>query len=331
MIRQIAKALLPIVVVVALATTGYMVFWGWSPLDAFYMTVLTVATVGYREVHALSPAGMLYTILVIVAGVAAGGFALTRIVNLLLEQQFQGVWEEHRMEKRIEALGGHTIVAGLGRVGSVVARELAGQNADFVVVDRSDECADIARREGWLFVQGDATEESVLQQAGIARAGSLVTALDSDAENLFVTVTARALSATLFIVARSSHATTESKLLTAGANRVLTPNVISGRRMATMVLHPTVSDYLDLVTHGSGLEFKLEEVVVNAGCVLDDKSIAEVHVRATTGAYILAIKHPDGSLDSNPSAVVSLHAGDRLVVLGTASQIEKLSDLARVQ
>lgn len=325
MIRRIVIALIPVVAVIALATLGYALLWGWSPLDALYMTIITVGTVGYREVHPLTDAGKLFTILVILSGIVAGGFALTRIFEALLETRLSGVWEVRRMNRRIGDLDGHTILAGLGRVGTAVARTLTAEGADFVIVDLSDESIEAARDEGWLFVQGDAAEEDVMREAGIGRAGSLVTALDTDAQNLFVAVTARSMNPELFIVARSSHSTTEEKLLKAGANRVLTPNVIGGRRMASMVLHPTVSDYLDLVAHGSGLEYRLQEVAVGVGSRLDGSSIGDARVRATTGAYILAVRREDGAIDSNPSADTVLHAGDQLVVLGTGAQVDSLA------
>lgn len=325
MIRRIMLALIPVAVVIALATLGYSLLWGWSPLDALYMTIITVGTVGYREVQPLTDAGKIFTILVILSGVVAGGFALTRIFEALLETRLSGVWEVRRMSKRIEQLDGHTILAGIGRVGSAVARTLVAEGASFVIVDVSDESIETARDEGWLYVQGDATEEEVLREAGIGRAGSIVTALDTDAENLFVAVTARSMNPEIFIVARASHSTTEDKLLRAGANRVLTPNVIGGRRMATMVLHPTVSDYLDLVSHGSGLEYRLQEVTVGEGSRLAGQSIGDARVRATTGAYILAVRHRDGRIDSNPSADTVLHAGDQLVVLGTGAQVDSLA------
>jgi len=323
--RSVVRALTPILIVAMAGSVGYVVLWGWSPIDAVYMTIITIGTVGYREVHPLTPAGQLFTICLIIAGVVAGGYALTRLFAILLEGQLAGVWEVRRMEKRIRSLSGHTVLAGMGRVGSAVARTLADAQAQFVVVDTCDECIAVAREAGWLYVQADATEEDVLRQAGIERAGALVTALDSDAENLFVTVSARSLNPGLFIVARSSHETTEAKLMTAGANRVLTPNLIGGRRMATMVLHPTVSDYLDLVSHGSGLEYRLQEVGLEPGSWLDGRSIADTRVRQTTGAYILAVRHRDGRIDTNPSADTVLHAGDHLVVLGTGQQVEAIS------
>ncbi len=324
MTRRILFALLPVMAVGAVASLGYVIFWGWSPLQAVYMTVITIATVGFREVRPLTPAGQVFTIVVIIGGVAGATYAIGRIVDIIVEEQLGGRWEERRMRARINDLSGHTIIAGMGRVGSVVAEELASQHLAFVVVDTCDECIETARGRGWLYVDGDATEEEVLRAAGLMKAGSLVTALNGDAENLFVTVTARALNPDVFIVARSSHASTEAKLLKGGANRVMTPNIIGGRRMATMVMHPTVSDYLDLVSHGSGLEYRLQEVELRQGSRLDGMSISAAQVRSDTGAYILAIRHNDGSIDTNPLADTIMHAGDHLVVLGTSQQVDSL-------
>lgn len=328
MTKRIILALIPLLTVGMLGTFGYLVFWGWTPIEAVFMTVITIATVGYTEVRPLTEAGRIFTIGLIVAGVGSGTFAVGRIIDVVLEEQLQGRWKERRMNNRIAAMSGHTIVSGLGRVGSVVARELESQGVPFVVVDNSEECSAIAAESQWLFVLGDATEEDVLRQAGVERAGSLVTALNADADNLFVTVTARALNPDIFIVARSSHESSEEKLIKGGANRVLTPNVIGGRRMATMVLHPTVSDYLDLVSRGSGLEFRLQEVVLRTGSNFDGLSIEQADVREKTGAYILAVRHRDGRIDANPTANTVLHEGDKLVVLGTSQQVEQLVLLA---
>ena len=165
------------------------------------------------------------------------------------------------MDKQLDELSGHTVIAGLGRVGSVVAELLAEDEAPFVVVDSARNASDEAREAGWPFVEGDATEEETLKSAGIERAGSLVTTLDSDAENLFVTVTARALNPSIFIVARSTHEIERGRSCSRAAPiACITPNVIGGRRMAAMVLHPVVADYLDLVAHGDGVEFRLQEV-----------------------------------------------------------------------
>ena len=196
------------------------------------------------------------------------------------------------------------------------------------VMDASPDAADAAHEEGWAFIQGDATEESVLLDAGIKRAGAIVTALSGDADNLFVTVSARALNPGIFIVARSAHETTEAKLLNAGANRTITPNVIGGRRMASMVLHPTVSDYLDIVTSGEGVEFRLQEIELTTASCFVGQSLSQARIRERTGAQVVAILHADGHVNANPAADTLLVAGERLVVLGTPDQVAVLTDEA---
>jgi voltage-gated potassium channel len=326
--RRFAWALGILVGVFVVGTLGYRFIEGWSFLDSLYMTTITVGTVGFGEVHPLSSYGRVFTIGLIIAGVGALGFAFGQLVEFFFEGRIQEILEGRRMERRLESLSGHTVVAGFGRVGSVVARSLADENAPFVVIDLADESEATARESGWLFVRGDATEEEVLEQAGIRRAGSIVTALSADAENLFVTVTARALNSDLFIVARSSHESTEAKLLKAGANRTITPNVIGGRRMASMVLHPTVSDYLDIVTSGEGVEFRLQEIELERDSCYVGRSIAEARIREMTGAQVVAILKTDGTVDANPSAASVLVVGERLVVLGTPEQVAVLAEQA---
>jgi len=326
--QRLARPLAILLTVLVVGVLGYMVIEGWGFFDSLYMTVITVGTVGFREIHPLSRAGEAFTMFMILTGVAALGFALAQFIEFLLEGHVLGFLEGRRMEKRIASMSGHTIIAGAGRVGTVVARSLAEEGAEFVVVDIAADASEFASEQGWAFVLGDATEEGVLEEAGIAHAGSIVTALSADAENLFVTVTARSLNADIFIVARSSHETTEAKLVKAGANRTITPNVIGGRRMASMVLHPTVSDYLDIVTSGEGVEFRLQEVLLSAGSSFVGASLADSRIRERTGAQVVAVLHADGRVDANPSANTVLEVGERLVVLGTPDQVAVLADVA---
>jgi voltage-gated potassium channel len=309
-------------------TAGYMLIEGWGFFDSLYMTTITVGTVGFGEVHPLSTGGRLFTIWLIIAGVGALGFAFGQLVEFVFEGRIQEILEGRRMGRRLEGLEGHTVVAGFGRVGSVVARALADEGAQFVIVDLADEHQAVAREADWLFVRGDATEEEVLEQAGIKRANSIVTCLSADAENLFVTVTARALNPKVFIVARSAHESTEAKLLKAGANRTITPNVIGGRRMASMVLHPTVSDYLDIVSSGAGMEFRLQEIELEPESCYVGQSLAEARIREITGAQVVAILKADGTVDANPPASSVLVAGECLVVLGTIDQVAVLTEKA---
>lgn len=325
--QRLAISLAMLAAVLAVGTGGFMAIEHWSFLDALYMTVITVSTTGFREVSRLSPAGREFTIVLILVGVGALGYSLGTFIDFLVEGHLRGILEGRRMQTRISSLSGHYIVAGIGRVGSVVARTLAEEGTPFVVIDRCEECVERARGEGWLILDGDATEEEVLVAAGVKRAAGLITALDTDADNLFVTLTARTLNPDIFIVARSSAESSESKIRTAGANRVMTPSVIGGRRMATMALHPVVSDYLDLVSHGDELEFRLEELPVSGSATLSGRSIAEADVRSRTGAYILAIRGASGEMNSNPSPETTIRAGDKLIVLGTSEHLAALAGL----
>lgn len=328
MIRRLAWAVGLVAAVTLVGTLGYMLIEGWGALDSLYMTVITVGTVGFTEVHPLDTAGRIFTIFLIFAGIGALAFAVGQFIEFLLEGHLTNILEVRRMEKRLSELSGHTIVAGLGRVGGVAARALADDGAHFVVVDSDPEATQAAADAGWIAVQGDATEEETLLRAGIERAGSVVTALSGDAENLFVTMSARALNPSAFIVARSAHESTEAKLVKAGANRVITPNVIGGRRMASMVLHPTVADYLELVSGSPGVDFRLQEVELAAESCFVGRSLAEARIRETTGAQVVAILNPDATVDANPTAATVLRPGQRLVVLGSADQVAVLTEQA---
>jgi voltage-gated potassium channel len=327
-IRRVAWAIGLVATVNFIGTLGYMIIERWGVLDSLYMTVITVGTVGFTEVHPLDTAGRIFTIFIIFAGVGALAFAIGQFIEFLLEGHLTNILEVRRMEKRLAGLSGHTIVAGLGRVGSVSARTLADDSAPFVVIDSGIEAAQAAEDAGWIVVRGDATDEVTLLKAGIERAKSVITALAGDAENLFVTISARSLNPSGFIVARSAHESTEAKLMKAGANRVITPNVIGGRRMASMVLHPTVADYLELVSGSQGVDFRLQEVELAPQSCFVGRSLAEARIRETTGAQVVAILNPDATVDANPGADTLLKPGQRLVVLGSADQVAVLTEQA---
>ena len=327
MLRRVRTAALLLLGVIAAGTAGYALIEGWQFLDSLYMTVITIGTVGYREVAPLSDAGRVFTIVLIFAGVGSIGFSFGTIVEFMVEGHLTSLLEGRRMEKQISALTGHHIVVGIGRVGSVVAKSLADEGVPFIVVDSCEECRVAAEEAGWLFVHGDATDEQVLLDAGVMRARGLVTAVDTDADNLFVSLTARTLNPSLYIIARSSSVTSEAKILRSGADRVITPNVIGGRRMAAMVLHPVVSDYLDIVTHGDEIEFRLDSMPIGGGSKLAGATIKEARIRDLTGAYILAVRSGQGQINPNPPSETVLVAGDELVVLGTREQLAALAGL----
>ena len=328
MFRRLLYAFWVFVVVLVVGSLGYVFIEGWKVFDGLYMTVITMGGVGYREIHPLSTAGQLWTMLVIVAGVGALGFAVVTVTDFMVEGHFSGFLEGKRMDKRIAGLNSHHVVAGLGRVGSVVAEEFEAAGLPFVVIDVDDAALVRARDRGWAWLQGDATEESTLLEAGIERAKSLTAALDSDAANVFVTLTARGLVPDLLVVARATTPSAEAKLLRSGADRVITPTEIGGRRMAAMIMRPMVVDFLDVVSHGHGTELKLEQITLSEGDPYVGCTIGEAHIRSRTGAYVLAVTAADGTESSNPSPETVLSAGDRLVVLGSEQQLLALADRA---
>jgi voltage-gated potassium channel len=325
MIRRLFTAFSVLLAVFGVGVIGYVVLEHWPIFDSVYMTAITMGGVGYREIHPLHVAGQLWTMLVIFGGVGAFGFAIITVTDFMVEGHFAGLLEGRGMRRHIDALNGHQIVAGLGRVGLVVAEELERHGREFVVIDVDDEALARARARGWAAVKGDATEENTLKEAGVERAAGLIAALDSDAENVFVTLTARGLAPNAVIVARATSPSAESKLLRSGADRVITPTEIGGRRMAAMVTRPDVVDYLDVVGGGTGLDLKLEQIALSEGDPYVGVTIGGAHIRSATGAYVLAVRHGDGTVDRNPDPALVMSAGDVLVILGSEEQLRAVA------
>lgn len=326
MVRRLFAAFIVFLAVLVVGTIGYVVIEGWPLFDGLYMTAITMGGVGYREIHPMDMAGQAWTIFVIFGGVSALGFTVITVTDFMVEGHFTGLLEGRGMRNRIDGLTGHHIIAGLGRVGWVVAEELEQHGRQFVIIDQDDEALARARERGWAAVKGDATEEDTLKEAGVVRASGLVAALDSDAENVFVTLTARGLSPDATIVARATSPNAESKLLRSGADRVITPTEIGGRRMAAMLTRPDVLDYLDVVSGaGNGLELKLEQIPLSAGDPYVGRSIADARIRSETGAYVLAVRRGDGTVDSNPDPSLLMDEGDVLVILGSETQLRAVA------
>jgi voltage-gated potassium channel len=321
--RRLTFALTALVAVVVAGTIGYIVL-GFDVLDALYQTVTTVTTVGFREVEPLSSAGKVFTIVLIVFGVGTALYTLSVIIEGLIEGQLPEVFGRRRMERRISGMSDHVVVCGWGRVGKAIARDLTATGGRAVVID-----SDASRLEDLPHpsVLGDATDDKVLERAGIHRARAVVAALQTDAGNLFVTLSARALRPELFIVARVRLEENEAKLLRAGADRVVNPQSIGGARMAAFVLQPHVTEFLDVVMHERGIEFRLEEIPVDDGSPIDGASIREAHVRDRTGALVLALRDEDGSFKTNPPPEAVIRAGQVMIAIGTPGDLQKLEHL----
>lgn len=322
--RRLRGALAVLGVILVLGTVGYAIL-GFGVLDAVYQTVTTVTTVGYREVQPLSEAGKVFTIVLILLGVGTALYALGVLIQTLVEGDLRDVFGRRRMERKIADLSAPVIVCGWGRVGRAIAADVAAAGATPVIVDR-----DQARLESSPHptVVGDATDDDVLRRAGLTKARALVAALDSDAGNLFVTVSARALRPDLFIVARVRVEESLEKLRRGGADRVVNPQSIGGARMAAFVLQPHVTEFLDVVMHDRDIEFRLEEVAVSPRSSIVGTTLRDAHIRDRTGALVLAMRDEGGSFATNPSPDDFLGAGQVLIAIGTPSELAALTALA---
>jgi len=312
-----------VVAAIVIGTTGYMILDpGWRLLDALYMTVITLTTVGFREVQPLNDAGRIWTMILSMAGVGLIFGSVGIVAEYLVVEATSGRREAERMTDAVNKLSGHYILCGFGRVGQTVARELVHSSRKVVVIDILAESLARARREGFLEVEGDATEEQTLKAAGIERAKGLITTIDSDAHNVYVILSARALNPSLFVVARANTADSEARLMQAGASRVVSPYTMAGHRLAELATRPRVVDFIDAALSHGELAFSMEEVEVVAGNTATDG--VTVGSLRDTGVFILAIVTGEKSYEPNPSADRVLRAGETLVVSGSVPRLKEL-------
>ncbi len=329
--RRVRAALTVYVSVLLVGFVGYQVLEKVSPLDALYMTVITITTVGFREVVDLDAGGKIFTILLIAAGVTSVTYAALSAAEFVIEGHFRRIIERRRMDRRIAQLNQHIIVCGFGRVGRHLADELAREAVPFVIVDENEEkIEEVAARE-FLHVEGDATEEHVLEGAGLQRARALVACVNTDADNVLVTLTAKGLRPDCFVIGRIKADENEAKMHRAGADRVIAPSTIGGRRIAHILTRPVVADFLDQVAGHGGLEYSFEEIPVVSGGALDGATLRDAAVREQWGCTVLGVRHAEeGKLDTHPSPETVLHGGDVLVVIGTEADVTAMRELFRV-
>lgn len=325
--RRVAVGLTVFSLVLVGGTIGYLAL-GFGLLDAVYQTVVNVTTVGLGPIHPLHAASKIFTIFLILLGVGTALYTFSAVLEVLIEGHMRDLVRRRHMERSIARMSGHVIVCGWGRVGREVSRFLSASGRDVVVIDRNAERLSSVPHP---FVRGDVTEDATLEEAGIARAATLVAALETDADNLYVTLSSRALRPDLQIIARARNESSEPKLIRAGADRVVNPQQLGGDRMASLVTQPHVVDFIDVVMHDGTLEFRLAEVSVGGGSPLAGKSLTSAVVRDRTGALVLAIRKTDGSFVTNPSTQIEIDASDVLIGVGTADQLEALSRFAAEQ
>jgi voltage-gated potassium channel len=322
-LRRFSQIILALIAVIGIGVIGYRLIEGWSPLDSLYMTITTISTVGFKEVHELSNAGRIFTIVLIVTGVGVLFYTVTTIVQYIVEGNLESILGRRRMKEKISKLKNHIIVCGFGRVGKEVSRVFRDEVVDFVVVDNSKEATAEAAANGYLYVEGNASSDEVLKEAGILQARGLVAAAGSDADNVFITLSARGLRPDIFITARASAHESEFKLKRAGADRTIYPHVLGGRRLAMLALRPLVVDFVDTALESRGKELVLENIGVGPGSPVVGKTCKEGQ-RCGNGAVILAVRKKDGTIFTSLSDEMLLELGDQLIVIGNREQLRDL-------
>ena len=327
-LRRIKRALVALLAVTVFGTVGYVVL-GFTFLEALYQTVTTVATVGFREVRPSGTEAQVFTIVLILLGVGTEIYTFGVVMEAVLEGHLRQHLERRRMDARIAALRGHVVICGYGRVGASATEFLTAGGQQVVVVD-----ADPARLQtldpGTPRLVGDVNDDAVLRSAGIEHARAVIIALDSDADTVYATLSARAMCPDVVVVARARTTDSKHKLELAGATRAVNPQRIGGRRLAAFALQPDVAEFLDVVMHDDLLDWRIQQVPVAAGSELEGQNVAAMRISERTGALLLAVRRaPQELLEPNPAGDLVVPAGAVLIVLGSPDELDALASLGR--
>ena len=330
-LKRIYFSISALCLIVALGTLGYHLIEGWTYFDSLYMTVITLATIGYGETHELTFHGRAFTLVLIVLGVSAVAFMLTMLTQILIETQVAAVFGRRKLYKDISKLKNHHIICGAGRVGIRIIDEFKKKNADFVVIERDPVVADRLLHQGILVLIGDATDETVLEGANVSTARSLIAAASSDAENVYVALTARGLNPDLYIVSRAYDQAGEKQMRRAGVNKVVSPNLIGSHRMAQAAMSPAVADFIELTTMTESLDLIFEQIRIEPNSVLAGKQIKDSGIRSEHNVIIVAITDNKGTMNFNPAGDKELSVGDLLIAIGTPTGLKKLAEVANYE
>ena len=307
-----------------LGTAGYIAIEGWSLVDSFYMTIITLTTVGYSEVGELSTMGRMFTVTLLLVGAGMVFYGAATIAEMRFEERIRQIFGRRKLVKELDKLENHHIICGYGRIGSTVAGEYAKESLPHVIIESDESIAAHLDQEGKLVILGDATLDDTLIEAQVEKARSLVCALPTDAENVFVTLTARALNPNLFILSRATLESSIGKMEAAGADRVISPYIMGGMRIAQSVLRPKLAGFIDEVIGHATTDLDFDEVTVPEGSDLVGKALRESEISQETGVYLLSIRHISGEMRFNPGPDFQIQAGDHLYALGTPEEVESL-------
>lgn len=326
-LRNVIRGLFMLAGIISVGTIGYMLIEKWSFLESLYMTIITITTVGFKEVEPISNGGRIFTIFLIVTGVGIIAYTLGLVAQTMVEFQIMSILGRKKLGLKIRSLRNHYIICGYGKVGKVVANELKSRNIPLLVIERDPGLREILEKNEHPYIIADATVEDVLVEAGIERAKGIVALLSTDADNLFITMTAKALNPNLFVLARAEEEHTYNKLLRVGANRVVMPHVIGGQKLANLIIKPAVVEFLELTGYNKEIELEIEEVMVKKGSPLSGLTLEKSGIRQQTNVIIVAIRKKEGQMIFNPSSGTIIGEGDILIALGQREGLKKLEML----
>lgn len=320
--------LISLFTIIVIGTIGFEIIeTDWDFLDSFYMTIITISTTGFKEVKPLSDTGKIFTVFLIITGVLTIAYTGGKAAQILIEKQ---LFRRRRMSRKLEVMSNHYIVCGYGRMGRQICEGLAENKESFVVVENEPRKIEKIIENGYLFINGDATNDNILIKAGVERAKGLVAVVKTDAENVFTTLSAKELNPKLFVVTRAIEEESESKLKKAGADRVVMPYELGGTRMVQLLLRPGVIDFIDGVAKDKNVDIILEEITVSANSVLVGKSLAETPIRKDLNIIVIAINKNDGNFIYNPISSSVIEKKDKLIAIGKAADMSRLTDLCIV-
>ncbi len=322
--KKLGIAAAVLVTIIIIGVCGYMLIERWDFMDALFMTIISITTTGFSEVHPLDNAGRLFTIFLIIGGSSAVVYALTAIAQYVLEGQLGTALWRRNMKNHIGRLKDHFILCGYGRVGQEIARILAGEKTDFVVIEKNPEAIAQAERDGRLYVVADAATDEALKEAGIERAKGLIVALGNDSDSTYVILSARQLKHDIFIEARVSAPEAEAKLKRAGADRTISPYSIGARRMAMLALQPEVTDFIDIISL-KGQDMHLENLTIGQNSPLSGKNVG--FARTNGKAVVLAVNRKNGQILSNPAENEIIQSGDAIIAMGSRNDLRAMEGI----
>ncbi len=299
----------------------------WSYLDSFYFTLITMTTIGFSELHPLSSTARLFIIVLIFLGVGTTAYTITTSAQIFLDGRLKEYFESKKMQKRIDKLNNHYIICGFGRIGRYISEELNKLDFPFIVIETDKNKIEEIQILDMNYVEGDATTDSVLKEAMIEESQAIIIAVGQDAASVFITLSARGLNEDIYILARYEQLGTDQKLYKAGANKALSPHLVSGGRMVQLLLKPTVTDFLDLATSHEMIELTFEEVHIKKESLIANKSLKESGLKEDFGVIVVGLKGENGDMIFNPPSNTVIHAGDSVIILGNYEQTKRMQAL----